>query len=64
MTKMNGIKRLPEAIKKEIGQQNSARKLMGLSLIEIKVRTCLNCQGQFESAGRRLCGCNQGASEE
>lgn len=54
------IKMLPVAVIKEIEQQNKARRLMGLSVIEIKTRTCLNCGGLFQSAGRRTCGCNYG----
>ncbi len=54
----NKIKLLPVAVIKEIEQQNKARRLMGLSTIEIKTRTCLNCNGLFQSAGRRTCGCN------
>jgi hypothetical protein len=54
----NKIKLLPVAVIKEIEQQNKARRLMGLSTIEIKTRTCLNCSGLFQSAGRRTCGCN------
>lgn len=56
--KANKVKLLPAAVVKEIEQQNKARRLMGLSPIEIKIRTCLNCGGSFQSAGRRSCGCN------
>lgn len=56
--KASKIKLLPTAVIKEIEQQNKARRLMGLSAIEIKIRTCLNCGGLFQSAGRRSCGCN------
>lgn len=56
--KANKVKMLPAAVVKEIEQQNKARRLMGLSPIEVKVRTCLNCGGAFQSAGRRSCGCN------
>ncbi len=56
--KVQKIKHLPAAVLKEIEQQNKARRLMGLSPIEIKIRTCLNCGGFFQSAGRRSCGCN------
>lgn len=52
------IKVLPAAVIKEIEQQNKARKLMGLSAIDIKIRNCLHCGGLFQSAGRRTCGCN------
>ena len=52
------IKVLPAAVIKEIEQQNKARRLMGLSSIDIKTRTCLHCGGLFQSAGRRTCGCN------
>ena len=56
--KATKIKLLPAAVIKEIEQQNKARRLMGLSSIDIKVRNCLNCGGLFQSAGRRSCGCN------
>jgi hypothetical protein len=52
------IKVLPAAVIKEIEQQNKARRLMGLSSIDIKTRNCLHCGGLFQSAGRRTCGCN------
>ncbi|WP_141735993.1 hypothetical protein [Oligoflexus tunisiensis] len=52
------IKVLPAAVIKEIEQQNKARRLMGLSPIDIKIRNCLHCGGLFQSAGRRTCGCN------
>ncbi|MCX6129387.1 MAG: hypothetical protein NTX25_10040 [Proteobacteria bacterium] len=52
------VKVLPAAVIKEIEQQNKARRLMGLSGIDIKIRNCLNCHGLFQSAGRRTCGCN------
>jgi hypothetical protein len=52
------IKVLPAAVIKEIEQQNKARRLMGLSGIDIKLRNCLHCGGLFQSAGRRTCGCN------
>lgn len=52
------IKVLPAAVIKEIEQQNKARRLMGLSGIDIKIRNCLHCGGLFQSAGRRTCGCN------
>ncbi|HYX32474.1 MAG TPA: hypothetical protein VE954_05125 [Oligoflexus sp.] len=52
------IKVLPAAVIKEIEQQNKARRLMGLSAIDIKIRNCLHCGGLFQSAGRRTCGCN------
>lgn len=54
------IKMLPVAVIKEIELQNKARRLMGLSTIEVKTRTCLNCSELFQSAGRRTCGCNGG----
>jgi hypothetical protein len=54
----NKIKVLPAAVIKEIEQQNKARRLMGLSAIDIKIRNCLHCGGLFQSAGRRTCGCN------
>lgn len=57
-TSANKIKVLPAAVIKEIEQQNKARRLMGLSAIDIKIRNCLHCGGLFQSAGRRTCGCN------
>lgn len=52
------VKMLPDALAKEIEHMNKVRRLMGLSVIEIKIRECLNCQQKFQSAGRRTCGCN------
>ena len=52
------VKVLPIAVIKEIEQQNKARRFMGLSSIDIKIRNCLHCRGLFQSAGRRTCGCN------
>ena len=52
------VKVLPTAVIKEIEQQNKARRFMGLSCIDIKIRNCLHCRGLFQSAGRRTCGCN------
>lgn len=51
------IKRLTPSARKEIDLKNHARKLAGLSLIQIKTRKCIACGKTFESAGNRTCGC-------
>ena len=51
------MKRLsPQAIH-EIELKNYARKLAGLMPIKLRVRECVLCGEQFESAGNRTCGC-------
>ena len=57
MPKRMRIKKMATAIKKDIEEQNKARALAKLPLIEIKVRKCLSCGTLFESAGERNCGC-------
>lgn len=54
----NRIKRLPSTVKKDLQLQNLARRLAGLSMIQIKVINCYTCGRLFESAGNRNCGCN------
>jgi hypothetical protein len=56
--KNNKIKKLPPSVVKDIELKNHARKLANLSTIQIKVRKCIVCNGFFESAGNRTCGCN------
>lgn len=55
--KDNKVKRLPPSVVKEIELKNHARKLAGLSPIKVKIRKCIACSTQFESAGNRTCGC-------
>ncbi len=55
--KDNKVKRLPPSVLKEIELKNHARKLAGLSPIKVKIRKCIACAAQFESAGNRTCGC-------
>lgn len=52
------IKTLPPSVVKDIEQKNIARRLAGLSPIQIKVRRCIACGAPFESAGNRTCGCS------
>jgi hypothetical protein len=52
------IKTLPPSVVKDIEQKNIARRLAGLSPIQIKVRRCISCGAPFESAGNRTCGCS------
>ena len=47
---------------KEIELKNHARKLAGLSPIRVKVRKCIACNSNFESAGNRTCGCQSRTS--
>ena len=54
----NKIKRLPQSVVKDVELKNYARKLANLPQIKVKVRTCILCQGKFESTGNRTCGCN------
>lgn len=56
--KNNKIKRLPPSVIKDIELKNQARRLANLAPIKIKVRACIACHQQFESAGNRTCGCN------
>ncbi len=51
-------KTLPPSVVKDIEQKNIARRLAGLSRIEIKIRRCILCSSMFESAGNRTCGCS------
>ena len=53
----NKVKRLPASVVKDIEQKNHARRLASLPPIKIKVRRCISCNEQFESAGNRTCGC-------
>jgi hypothetical protein len=52
------IKTLPPSVVKDIEQKNIARRLAALSPIVIKIRRCIACSAQFESAGNRTCGCS------
>ncbi len=54
----NRVKKLPPSVVKDIELKNHARRLANLSPIRIKVRTCIACGINFESAGNRTCGCN------
>jgi hypothetical protein len=54
------LKKLPPSVVKDLELKNYARKMAGLSLIKIKVRTCLSCGSLFESAGNFTCGCQNG----
>lgn len=51
-------KTLPPSVVKDIEHKNIARRLAGLSPIQIKVRRCISCGAPFESAGNRTCGCS------
>lgn len=59
---LSTVKMLPLAVIKEIDQQNKARRMMGLSPIDVKTRACLDCSALFQSAGRRICGCKRADS--
>ncbi len=52
------IKTLPPSVVKDIEQKNIARRLAGISVIQIRVRRCLACSFMFESSGNRTCGCS------
>ncbi len=52
------IKTLPPSVVKDIEQKNIARRLAGISPIQIRVRRCLACSFMFESSGNRTCGCS------
>lgn len=41
--------------RKELIEQNEARREAGLRQIEVKIRPCLQCGENFESAGKRRC---------
>lgn len=56
------VKKLPPSVVKEIELKNHARKLAGLSPIRVKVRKCIACNSNFESAGNRTCGCQSRTS--
>jgi hypothetical protein len=56
------VKKLPPSVLKEIELKNHARKLAGLSPIRVKVRKCIACNSNFESAGNRTCGCQSRSS--
>jgi hypothetical protein len=56
------VKKLPPSVVKEIELKNHARKLAGLSPIRVKVRKCIACSANFESAGNRTCGCQSRTS--
>ena len=56
------VKKLPPSMVKEIELKNHARKLAGLSPIRVKVRKCIACNSNFESAGNRTCGCQSRTS--
>lgn len=53
------IKRLAPAALNDLGRKNEARRQAGLSPVKVMVRCCLFCNGLFESAGFRTCGCGQ-----
>lgn len=53
----NQVKRLPASVVKDIELKNHARKLANLPPIKVKIRCCMSCGTQFESAGDRTCGC-------
>jgi hypothetical protein len=52
------IKTLPPSVVKDIEQKNIARRLAGISPIQIRARRCLACSFMFESSGNRTCGCS------
>ncbi len=54
-----GVKIVQFSLIKALREQNAARKLAGLSLIELKVRKCIVCSGSFLSAGQHNCGCTK-----
>ena len=48
-------KPLSSTKKKKVAEQNEARSIMKMTLIEISIRKCLDCGALFESAGNRRC---------
>jgi hypothetical protein len=52
------IKTLPPSVIRDIAQKNNARKLAGLTPIQIRIRRCIACGSLFESSGNRTCGCS------
>ena len=57
-TPVKRVKQLPPSVLKDIELKNHARRLANLAPIKIRVRRCISCLSQFESAGNRTCGCN------
>lgn len=55
------IKRLSNMSQKEFEEINRTRLAIGASPIEIKIRNCIHCKIEFESIGKRACGCSKGA---
>ena len=54
------IKRLSKMSQKEFEAINRARSNIGVEPIEIKIRVCIHCKIEFESIGKRACGCSRG----
>ena len=55
LAQSNRVKRLPLPVIKNLGMQNRARHLSGLSPIVIVVRRCICCCSRFESVANRTC---------
>lgn len=51
------VKKISDSVKKDISIKNHARRLSGLPIIQIVVKTCTLCNKRFESAGNVTCGC-------
>ena len=51
------LKKLCKMARSELERANESRVKIGLKPVEIKIRTCLVCKTDFESAGERTCGC-------
>ena len=54
------IKRLSKMSQKEFEAINRSRLAIGASPIKIKIRACIHCKIEFESIGKRSCGCSRG----
>lgn len=51
------VDRVSVNARSQLAEANYARKMAGLPLLEVKVRTCLACKQEFESIEHRTCGC-------
>ena len=54
------IKRLTKISQREMEAVNRGREAIGAPPIKIKIRTCIHCKIEFESTGKRSCGCSRG----
>ena len=54
------LKKMCKMARSELERANESRVKIGLKPVEIKIRSCLVCKTDFESAGERTCGCSRG----